>query len=249
MACSICKKTGHNKNSCTFKQSASINEGPAAVPQSIPTFEQIKALWAVLLPIITAKGPLMNLGHTLLKKEHGKRPGGMGTGAIEEDLWTTQFAMNNLTASFDCVQADCCIKVNDTAIPMSIKCTSGGMATNWGKNKTKVKFVFTAPVYISYHRPARPGKARNEFNSGIYLVDPEWCNANVEFESNNKTDYLISKESETKMLQHAKDTGMFQEIVALEDKCTHFVYRDAHNQKVYVARNPSPEVLLVMLSE
>lgn len=220
MKCDTSKEEGHTKSS------------------AIPSFEQVQAVWKQLLPIIKAKGPAINLGHILLKKEHGKRPGGMGTGAIEEDLWTTQFGNNGLTTSFECVQADCCIKIGDTTCPVSIKCTSGGMAVNWGKNKTKIKFVFTAPLFISYHRPARPGKARMEFQSGIYFVDPEWCNAHVELESNNKSDYIISKESETKMLQHAKDTDMFQEIIALEDTCTHFVYRDCHNQKVYVARIP-----------
>ena len=192
------------------------------LPETIvkkPTLAEVQVLWTILLPIIKAKGPLLFLGQVLLKKEHGKRPGGMGTGSAEEDLWTTQFAKCNILCNLICNQADCGIICNENQIPLSIKCTQSGFAVCWSKNPIFKEFNFIAPIMIIWHKP-------NE--SGIYIVDPDWCQQNVTFTKNNKTDYVVDGKIVVKMLKHAKDNGLFEPITPLADNETHFIFRNPH---------------------
>jgi hypothetical protein len=223
-----------------------IETAPATASR-IPTIDDCNAIWARIVLIAKEQGPKLFLGRTLLKKEHGDRPGGMGTSSIEEDLWTTAFRSAGITCEFECTQADCGIQCDMNKWPVSIKCTASAMAVNWGKNKTKIKFVFTAPILINYHKPEKPRGDRKELKSGSYFVDPAWCNENVELTSNNKSDYVITDKTATAMLMRAKTTGMYHEIVGLPDNGTHFVMRDPHTRSVYVARMPSAEVLAMML--
>jgi hypothetical protein len=225
----------------------------ASLPQTtlssklpVPSLEVCKEIWSLIHPIAREKGPKLFLGRTLLKKEHGKRPGGMGTSSIEEDLWTTEFRLANILCEFICTQADCAIRCS-VPCPVSIKCTSSAMAVNWGKNKNKIKFVFVAPILIIYHRPNSPSTARKELQSGAYLVDPEWCNEHVKLTSNNKTDYLITDATATQMLLRAKSMKFYHEIEAMPDKETHFVMRDPHKRQVYVAKMPSSDALAKMV--
>jgi hypothetical protein len=136
------------------------------------TLDQTKSLFSTLHPVIDKYGPLLFLGRDILKKEHGNRPGGMGTGSTEEDMWTTGFSKFDLLCDRMVVQADCGIKCPEPT-PLSIKCTKTAIAVNWGKNKEKIAFQFVAPIMLIWHKP----KPRHPCESGIYIVDPEWCQA------------------------------------------------------------------------
>jgi hypothetical protein len=171
----------------------------------------------------------------------------MGTASIEEDLWTTQFKYEGFYCESTVTQSDCGIQCDSNIWPLSIKCTSSAMAVNWGKNKTKLKFIFVAPILVIYHRPEKPRGDRKELQSGAYLIDPEWCNNYVTLTSNNKTDYVISDAAATQMFLRAKSMGLYYEITALSDEKTHFVMRDPHKREVFVAKMPTAEVLTSML--
>jgi hypothetical protein len=185
------------------------------------TLVQTKGLFNAILPVILQYGALIFLGRDILKKEHGKRPGGMGTGSTEEDMWTTGFDRTKLLCDRMVTQADCGIKCPDP-VPLSIKCTKSSIAVNWGKNKEKIDFQFIAPIMIIWHKP----KPKHACESGVYVVDPEWCQANIVLSSNNKTDYMVDDKQVVKMMEHAKEQGMFAPITALEDKDEYFVYRN-----------------------
>ena len=201
-------------------------------------------MWAIILPVISKEGPKLFLGRWLLMLEHGDDHGKMGIGTAEQHLWTTMFARAGIRANISMTQADCGIRSQDCVIPLSIKTSQGGqLAVNWGKNKTKIKFVFGAYVIIFYHKREKVGKIWKPFESGAYLVDPEWCNANIVLTSNNKSDYIIPGPKVAEMLAHAKSKGTYHEIVALPDDKTRFVMRDPHTREVFVARKPSKEML------
>jgi hypothetical protein len=184
------------------------------------------------------------LGRILLMLEHGNDHGKMGIGTAEQHLWTTLFARAGIRGDINMTQADCGILFQDVVIPLSIKTSQGGpLAVNWGKNKTKIKFVFSADIIIFYHKKEKVAKMWKPFESGAYLVDPEWCNANIVLTSNNKSDYIIPGPKVAEMLAHAKSRGTYHEIVALPDDNTRFVMRDPHTREVFVARKPSKEML------
>lgn len=209
------------------------------------TLEQHHAVWRTLKPVIDAEGAKLFLGHSLLKKEHGSRHGSMGTSSTEEDLWTTAFRRYGVYDAVECTQADCGIRCGDggVAFPMSIKCTSSAIAVNWGKNKTKIVFQFVAPIFIVWHQK----KSNKHIHSGIYMVDPEWCQANVTFsKTNNKTDYAVDSKSFQKMLERAKDIGTYAEIVPTPDTNIYCVYRDPDARTVEILRKPT-ETMLVEL--
>jgi len=192
------------------------NEIVSAKTQNVISMKICEEMWSLICPIAQTEGPKLFLGRILLKKEHGNRPGGMGTSSIEEDLWTSAFRRAGILGESTCTQADCGIRCSINS-PLSIKCTATAMAVNWGKNKTKIKFVFVAPILIIYHRPEKPSKSRKELNSGAYLVDPEWCNEHIVLTSNNKSDYVITDATATEMLLRAKTMNFYHEIKALPD--------------------------------
>lgn len=212
------------------------------------TTKQHLGMWAKLRPIAETYGPRLFLGHALLKKEHGGRHGGMGTGAVEEDLWTTAFRRHGLLqaglpsctqAVPPCTQADCSIVGQDGVYhPLSIKCTSSAIAVNWGKNKTKVPFRFIAPLFVVWHP-----RARREHKAGVYMVDPTWCQANVAFAANNKTDHLINAAELARMLSRARDIDTFHEVDTDQAPGIdgHCVFRNPHTREVEVIRMPTRE--------
>ena len=147
---------------------------------SIPTLAATKVLFKTLEPIAVKYGPLLFLAQLILDKEHGDRHGKMGTKSTEEDMWTTGFARAGIRAPATCAQSDCSI-LCPTPVALSIKCSKGVIAVNWGKNKTKIDFVFEAPIMLIWH-----GK-----EPGLYVVDPQWCQETITWGSNNKTDYNV----------------------------------------------------------
>jgi hypothetical protein len=225
------------------------NDNPPDQPEVyIPSLEVTTILFNLLKPLIELVGPLLFLGHILLKKEHGKRPGSMGTGAIEEDLWTTQMKTMNITCPVVCTQSDVGIQCQELRLPLSIKTLSkmGPLAVNWGKNKTKISFVFIAPIMIIYHKPESPKKEDKDISSGIYIIEPGWCQQNITLSSNNKSDYIIDEPTTRKMIRHSIETSLFVPIIPKKDEGTHFVFRNPHERTTNILKIPTPEMLSLL---
>jgi len=225
------------------------NDNPPDTPEVyIATLEDTINLFNILKPIIEIYGPLLALGHILLKKEHGKRHGSMGTGATEEDLWTTLMESKKLTCIVTCTQSDVGIQCQERAIPLSIKTLSkmGPLAVNWGKNKHKIQFVFIAPIMIIYHKPDSPKKEDKDISSGIYIIEPSWCQENVTLTSNNKSDYIIDEATTRKMIRYSIETNMFVPLIPKKDEGTHFVFRNPHNRTTTILKIPTPEMLALL---
>ena len=225
------------------------NDTPQVIPEVyIPPLEDTIRMFDILKPIIETYGPLLFLGHILLKKEHGKRHGSMGTGATEEDLWTTLMKSKNLTCSVVCTQSDVGIQCHERPIPLSIKTLSrmGPLAVNWGKNKTKIRFVFIAPIMIIYHKPDSPKKEDIDISSGIYIIEPMWCQQNITLSSNNKSDYIIDEATTRKMIRHSIETKLFVPVIPKKDEGGHFVFRNPHNATTTILKIPTPEMLALL---
>jgi hypothetical protein len=225
------------------------NDNPPDQPELyIPSLEDTTNMFSLLKPLIELVGPLLFLGHILLKKEHGKRPGSMGTGAIEEDLWTTQMENMKLTCPVVCTQSDTGIQCQELRVPLSIKTLSkmGPLAVNWGKNKTKISFVFIAPIMIIYHKPESPKKEDKDISSGVYIIEPEWCQKNITLSSNNKSDYIIDESTTRKMIRHSIEQDLFVPVIPKKDEGTHFVFRNPHNRTTTVLKLPTPDMLTLL---
>ena len=225
------------------------NDNPQDQPKVYTaTLEDTLNMFSLLKPLFESVGPLLFLGHNLLKKEHGKRPGSMGTGAIEEDLWTTQMEAMKLTCPVVCTQSDVGIQCQELRLPLSIKTLSkmGPLAVNWGKNKTKISFVFIAPIMIIYHKPESPKKEDKDISSGIYIIEPEWCQQNITLSSNNKSDYIIDEPTTRKMIRHSIETSLFVPIIPKKDEGTHFVFRNPHERTTTILKIPTPEMLSLL---
>ena len=127
-----------------------------------------------------------------------------------EDIWTTEFAKRGHVVCPTVGQADCCLTIDGKHMPLSIKTSSSNnpqMAVNWGKNKENINFQFSAPILIIYHAHMSPSVRFRRFQSGIYLTDAPWCQENITFTSNNKTDYVVNSEGYSRMMDRAFELG------------------------------------------
>ena len=242
----ICKAKGLKIGGKKSELIERINQSDTLVCQQIiPSFEQTKAMFTLIVSILKNNGPKLFLGHKLLKKEHGNRHGSMGTAATEEDIFTTAFRKENIAANTNCTQSDIDIKVSDLVLPLSIKALSSisSIAVNWGKNKTKVEFKYIAAMMIIYHKPERVTRSNLSYETGIYMIDPTYCQKNITLSSNNKSDYIIKDKDIKKMFDYAISSGLFYKVEALNDTNTHVVYRDPDAQTVEVIKKPNSRML------
>lgn len=219
---------------------------PPKVEEYVPSLDDTKQVFEQIKVAIEKWGPILFLGHTLLKKEHGKRHGSMGTGATEEDLWTTAFSSMKISDFIECTQSDVGIICSHRTLPVSIKTLSSigsTMAVNWGKNKILIQFQFLAPIMMIYHRPEKPTKQDMDIKSGVYLIEPSWCQQNISLKSNNKSDYTINVETARKMIRHSIDTCLYQTVIPKRDEGTHCVFRNPHNRTTEVIKMPTADMM------
>lgn len=242
----VCKEKDLKQNGKKSELIERINQSDIPVCQPIiPTIEQTKEMFNLIVSILKKCGPKLFLGHKLLKKEHGNRHGSMGTAATEEDIFTTAFRKANIASNANCTQSDIGIIVSDLVLPLSIKALSSisSIAVNWGKNKTKIEFKYIAAIMIIYHKPERVTRSNSSYETGIYMIDPSYCQKNIKLSSNNKSDYIIGNKDIKKMFDYAISSDLFYKIEALKDTNTHFVYRDPDAQTVEVMKKPNSRML------
>ena len=151
---------------------------------------------------------LSNMIHSV--KQHCVGDGcGLKSGTYIDDVISEYFSQNLVSYQpFFSKEAD--MKICN--IPLSLKsCTSTKgtqFALNWSKNKEvdTNNFIYHVMILVSCSGnwwKNKPVKA------GIYLIDKNWCKANVQLGANKKTDKLISKNEVYKMLENA---SFFTEI-------------------------------------
>lgn len=82
------------------------------------------------------------------------------------------------------------------------------LALNWSKNEKITKPIFEHPILILHLEDKKWWERKTGFNEfiprGFYMINAEFCNENVQFKSNNKTNSLINAENVYKMLIYAK---------------------------------------------
>lgn len=101
-------------------------------------------------------------------------------------------------------------------IPFSQKKITGrsSIALDWSKNKEiLLKKNFNSHIFIINLKTEQWWKREQKYNkiinSGIYIVDKQFCKRNIELSSNNKTDRLIDQKNLYKMLSRSRQTNMF----------------------------------------
>lgn len=95
-------------------------------------------------------------------------------------------------------------------IPISLKKIKGKsiIALDWSKNNSdSQRERFTHPIMILNTKTMK--WKRNILESGIYLVDHNYCKQNIELSKNNKTDSLITSDYLQKMLEYSISEGTF----------------------------------------
>ena len=106
------------------------------------------------------------------------------------------------------------IKICDT--PLSLKKINGKsiIALCWSKNpvETAKYKAFKNHILILNLTTEKWWKAKESIKSGIYLIDKEFCKANINLCSNNKSDTVIDSGNLYKMLQHSIETKLFIEL-------------------------------------
>lgn len=154
---------------------------------------------------------MWTIGHLL--KSDGK---GLSGGLIMEQ--TLFEILSEHVDGFDAHhegQSDC--KVND--ITLSFKKITGKstLALNWSKNESGANIVrFECPILLMNLKEGRWWKNKKDANrslpSGFYLISHDYCNENVKFKTNNKTNSLIVAEDIYKMMVEALDLDVVLEL-------------------------------------
>ena len=98
-------------------------------------------------------------------------------------------------------------------------------------------------MMIIYHKPERVTRSNLSYETGIYMIDPTYCQKNITLSSNNKSDYIIKDKDIKKMFDYAISSGLFYKVEALNDTNTHVVYRDPDAQTVEVIKKPNSRML------
>ncbi len=103
--------------------------------------------------------------------------------------------------------------------PLSLKKINGKstIALDWSKNiRESKRNYFNCDMLIINLKTDKWWKNKEDFTdlieSGIYLIDKEYCKKNVLLNSNNKTNTLIESEYLYNMLKYSKEQSLFLSI-------------------------------------
>jgi hypothetical protein len=104
-------------------------------------------------------------------------------------------------------------------IPLSLKKIKGKsmIALDWSKNNSdSQRERFTHPIMVLNTKTMK--WKRTVIQSGIYLIDQNYCKTNVTLGQNNKTDSLITSDYLQKMLENSIQQGTYFPFEFPEDK-------------------------------
>lgn len=134
------------------------------------------------------------------------------TGGTISDLFLCEFFKNILDEYQEYKKGEADIKICN--IPLSVKKINGKstIALSWSKNKFINDTNFIHHILIINLKTEKWWKNMLIIKSGIYLVDKDFCKANIELYSNNKTDKLINSKNLYKMLEHSIEKKLFIEL-------------------------------------
>lgn len=134
------------------------------------------------------------------------------SGGVLIDMIITEYFKQHITGFEEYHIKDCDFKILDVSFSFKKINGKSSIALNWSKNQKANDKCFESNVCILNLKSGQWWKRKDRIEmikSGIYFIDMDFCNENVTFLSNNKTNTLINDVNLYSMLLYAKQNGLF----------------------------------------
>lgn len=116
------------------------------------------------------------------------------------------------------------MKINNVSLSQKKINGKSTIALDWSKNinTNQSKKYFTSHIMIVNLKTEKWWKNLQIINSGIYLIDKNYCRRYIELSSNNKTNSLVSSKNLYKMIQRSINQNMLIELPQPEKNIQEF---------------------------